>query len=252
MTRRQGAALCTACHDVKKLATVAGHAGMDVPNANCVSCHDPHAQPKGRHGLLLPAVHLPFARGDCTECHTARGRSTLKQTGAALCVTCHPSGAWSTRKNKHAPLASERACLSCHGPHGGTAAPTLVASRETLCFDCHDRKQFEGRIVHAALKRGCTTCHDPHGSDGPGLLKEKEVATLCQKCHADLSKHFHRTTSDRPGPDGKPMTCTSCHSPHAAEIDGLLLKDPKRDLCVQCHDSSMLERGVGGSGGGPH
>jgi predicted CXXCH cytochrome family protein len=35
------------------------------------------------------------------------------------------------------------------------------------------------------------------------------------------------------------MRCTSCHSPHSSDIEGLLSHDPKRELCVQCHDPSM-------------
>jgi predicted CXXCH cytochrome family protein len=257
MTRRPGAALCTACHDPKKLAATPRHAGMDIPAANCVSCHDPHAQPKGQRGLLQSAKHMPFVRDECTACHTSRGSAKLKKSGAELCLTCHPKGGWVGRKHTHAPVSTGPQCLSCHGPHGGAGVPSLRTAGDALCFGCHERKKFQGAVVHAAMKRGCVTCHDPHGSDGPRLVKESNIADACRKCHADNSKHFHRTTSDRPAPDGQPLTCTSCHSPHAAAYPGLLNKDPKRDLCVQCHDSPMSP-GEGGShgsapgGGGKH
>jgi predicted CXXCH cytochrome family protein len=73
------------------------------------------------------------------------------------------------------------------------------------------------------------------------LMNEPSIADQCRKCHADLSKHLHPVTSDKPTPDGTPLTCTSCHDPHSAEHEGLLRFDGKRDLCVQCHETSMTK-----------
>ena len=86
-------------------------------------------------------------------------------------------------------------------------------------------------------------CHDAHGSNGPKLMNEKTIADMCQSCHTDLSKHFHKTSSERLDPDGRPLTCTSCHLPHAGELDGLLKADPKRDLCIRCHDPNIVPGG---------
>jgi predicted CXXCH cytochrome family protein len=117
-----------------------------------------------------------------------------------------------------------------------------------MCYSCHDRKQMQGEVVHGAMKKGCVSCHDPHGSDGPKLLKQTSIENMCITCHADMSKHFHPTTSKKNDSTGRPLTCTSCHSPHAAPFEGLLLHDAKRDLCVQCHDPSMAPPGGGGHG----
>ena len=96
------------------------------------------------------------------------------------------------------------------------------------------------------MAKGCTSCHDAHGSNGPKLIKQSDVVTLCQSCHGDLGKHYHPVKSDKPDGRGQPMTCTSCHDPHAAEYPGLLQREPKRELCIQCHDPSMAP----GAGGG--
>ena len=252
MTRRPGAALCLVCHDAKTPTMVARHAGVDLPKAACTSCHDPHTQPKGQHGLLKTAKHVPFMRGDCSACHVSRGNAALKKTGADLCLSCHPKGGWTGRAHTHQPVLEGPQCLNCHGPHGGSAQPSLKVGGDELCFQCHDRHVMEGVVQHGALKKGCVTCHDPHGSDGPHLLKQATVEHLCMSCHSDLSKHFHPSTSRKADPTGRPLTCTSCHQPHAAKFKALLDHDPNRDLCVQCHDPSIVPgdgSGHGGQGG---
>jgi predicted CXXCH cytochrome family protein len=242
MTRRTGSAICSGCHSLKSPAITAKHPGMALESVNCVSCHDPHVQPKGKSGLIGQFPHLPFLRGECTSCHTVRGSKTLIAKGAELCFKCHEDAAgWVKRKHLHAPLGSEQQCVACHAPHAGAGQPLLKVADAQLCYGCHSHKQFEGKVVHQALEGGCETCHDPHGSDGPALLKAADVASLCQTCHTDLSQHYHPTTSEKPDPrTGRPLTCTSCHLPHASEIEGLLIAEPKRELCIQCHDPSMV------------
>jgi predicted CXXCH cytochrome family protein len=227
------------CHVATKPALVAKHPGIDLAKVNCQSCHDPHVQKKGEHALMLPAKHLPFMRGDCTGCHIEKGKPALKKTGADLCVSCHPQGGWVGRKNVHPPLASGAQCLNCHGAHGGEGTPNLKRPESELCFDCHRREAFQGKFVHQALEQGCTACHDPHGSNGPKLINAATIEDVCRTCHADLSKHFHKTSSDRLDPSGRPLTCTSCHRPHAADEEGLLIAEPKRELCIRCHDPNM-------------
>lgn len=240
MTRREGAALCTVCHAVTKPGMSAKHQGVDLAKSNCISCHDPHIQPRGEKGLMLAAKHVPFMKGECTSCHTAQGSPQLKKTGPEMCTSCHEKGGWAGRANTHAPVKSEKHCLTCHGPHGGLSVPSLSApSAQALCMTCHDRSGFEGKVVHKPLQKGCNSCHDAHGSDGPKLIKQRSIEDQCQSCHGDLTRHYHPTKSTRPDPEGRPLTCTSCHDPHAAEFKGLLARDPKRDLCLQCHDPNV-------------
>jgi len=240
MVRRQGGALCTSCHDPTKPALTGKHPGMPLATVNCISCHDPHVQFKGRHALLWQSQHTPFMRGDCKMCHTAKGSPTTVAKGSALCLKCHPALKADLEKTHvHTALRIGQECLSCHGAHGGPAVPNLRRTQPALCLDCHDRKQFEGTVRHKALDQGCTTCHVPHGSDAAGLLKQPPPQ-LCQTCHTDLSKHFHKTSSTRPDPrTGEALTCLSRHSPHSAPLEGLLQFEPKRELCIQCHDPSM-------------
>jgi predicted CXXCH cytochrome family protein len=192
--------------------------------------------------VLRPAQHVPFLRGECRSCHAAPGGGTLVAKGAALCLKCHEGvKAMLAQKVVHAPLTGERECLACHSPHAGAAAPVLVAAPEQLCWRCHDRSLVQGKVVHAALEQGCLTCHDPHSSDHAKLVKQ-DVNELCRTCHTDLAKHYHPTGGPDAKPDprtGQPLSCVSCHRPHAGDVESLLIYEPKRELCIQCHDPNM-------------
>jgi predicted CXXCH cytochrome family protein len=179
-----------------------------------------------------------------------RGEPALRRTGADLCVDCHSAGAWVGRAHTHPPLQTGKQCLNCHGPHGGVAPPSLKVPGDQLCFTCHSRKLIEGTVVHPALRKGCVVCHDPHGSDGPALLRQGSIENMCRKCHADLSKHFHRPTSPKLDPRGQPLTCTSCHSPHAAAFPNLLLQEPKHQLCARCHGETLSPADTSATGSG--
>ena len=242
MARREGAALCLTCHAAGKPSMVAKHPGMSLETVRCVSCHDPHVQRKGARGLFRPSQHLPFARGECRSCHTSTGAAATLVPGQELCFRCHEQGkAWMARATVHAALKSDRQCLACHEPHGGAARPLLRRDGDQLCFTCHEAKAFDGRVKHAALEQGCTACHDPHASEGPKLV-EKDIPALCQTCHTDMSKHFHPTARGTDPRSGGPLVCTSCHRPHASEENALLTHEPKRELCIECHDPTMAPR----------
>ena len=247
MLKREGGAMCAVCHDLKKPELVAKHPGQDLTAVNCVSCHDPHVMGKGRKSLIRAFPHLPFARGECTSCHVKQGERALVAEGSELCLKCHKdSRAFAAKASKHPPMTSGMQCLSCHEPHAAEAPKLLRKAGDDLCFTCHDAARMKGAVRHKALDQGCVSCHDAHGGDGAKLMKAKNEADLCRKCHTDLASHYHPTSSTKPDPrTGQPLRCTSCHQPHASELPGLLTHDPKRDLCVQCHDPSMMP-GAGG------
>jgi predicted CXXCH cytochrome family protein len=138
----------------------------------------------------------------------------------------------------HPPLETQQQCLSCHEPHAAAGLHLLRRSGDDLCFSCHNRKLIAGRVVHPALEQGCTVCHSPHASDQPKLTLTP-VSALCQQCHDDMSKHFHKVAGVKDPRTGEELACTGCHRPHASDNDHLLTADPKRELCIQCHDPNM-------------
>jgi predicted CXXCH cytochrome family protein len=208
-----------------------------------VSCHDPHAGPAGAKGLLKPAPHRPFAQGKCDDCHGTKRTGATVAAVPELCFKCHePKREWLSAPVVHAPLKTKEACLACHGPHSGEPTAILVKAGEALCFTCHDPKPFRRKNVHAALADGCETCHDPHGSKNQKLLLH-DVDTLCRGCHEDMTKHYHPVTGKTDPRTGGPLACTGCHLPHSSDQEALLTYEPRRELCIQCHDPSMIPEG---------
>ena len=59
--------LCVTCHNTASEKIVKAHGGMQVKDANCVGCHDPHAAEGSK--LFHPVQHKPFAGAVCTACH---------------------------------------------------------------------------------------------------------------------------------------------------------------------------------------
>ena len=236
--------VCSSCHDPDTPVMKTKHQGFAIAKADCVSCHDPHAQPVGKKGLLKPALHSPFARNQCSSCHGTEKTGAPAQPVAELCGTCHePTKAWAKKAVIHAPLKTQDACVSCHAPHAGQARPALKLEGSKLCFTCHNRAMIEGKFTHKALDQGCATCHDPHATDASKLLTQ-DVDTLCRRCHMDMSKHFHPVSGKKDPRTGDPLTCVGCHTPHSGEFEHLLTHEPKRELCLQCHDTTMKKPGM--------
>jgi predicted CXXCH cytochrome family protein len=171
------------------------------------------------------------------------------------CLKCH--AALAGKKEVHA--AVHMGCKSCHTevdasttPHkyGGKFAKGLSAEGPALCANCHDKKLFEGKLVHGPVAAGlCLACHDAHTSDNQGLLT-KAPATLCLDCHPDVKKGPHViagfTRSGHPlGNDakqakdplrpGKTFYCGSCHEPHRSVLPKLARFGKGMDSCQKCH-----------------
>jgi predicted CXXCH cytochrome family protein len=176
----------------------------------------------------------------------------------ADCVQCH--GDLATKKVVHA--AVQMGCRTCHDqldattvPHKskGKAPKGLSAESPALCGNCHEKKQFEGKVVHAPVAAGmCTGCHDPHSAANVGLLV-KPPAALCLDCHADVKKKPHvivgfsggghplgdatkaKEVAD-PLRSGKPFYCAACHEPHRSQRPRLNRFDKGMGSCQKCHN----------------
>ena len=59
--------LCTGCHDPSDPLSIEAHHGIPITGSDCGGCHEPHGSASQR--LLAPAMHSPFAEGDCEICH---------------------------------------------------------------------------------------------------------------------------------------------------------------------------------------
>jgi predicted CXXCH cytochrome family protein len=188
----------------------------------------------------MPNKHAPFADKDCSACHDPAGNVPAT---VAACAECHEN----TKGFQHAHNAGrtgEKAnelglCLDCHSPHAGHDNLLVRPSETATCVQCHDRREFNRKTVHAALEEGCTTCHDVHDRDMLAL-RGAAINDKCADCHDAAKTHAHPTSPEKRDPRTRgPLTCTGCHEPHSSDFEKMLTHDQKRDLCVQCHSAGM-------------
>lgn len=172
------------------------------------------------------------------------------------CLECHAA----VVKKKVMHAAMEKGCIYCHSeieagvtPHKlkGKSAKARAAENSAMCDDCHEKKMFQGKVVHGPIVAGaCYDCHDSHASDHVGLLK-KEPATLCLDCHPDVKKGPHvvagfsraghplgndKKEAKDPLRAGKKFYCVSCHEPHASQLPKLNRFGPGMTSCQKCHE----------------
>lgn len=110
-------------------------------------------------------------------------------------------------------------------PRGGSAQESCQSAQ------CH-ATLVQGSVVHEAAE-SCDTCHEatatPHPQKGTATFKLTETEpALCTNCHDGLAG---KAEVHAPFADG---SCTTCHSPHAANNARLLLR-PQKELCADCH-----------------
>jgi DmsE family decaheme c-type cytochrome len=241
---------CAQCHDdVAAAFALTAHGLPQRAGATCVACHgdgerhmdegDPALirKPLGRDGqgtcltchapVLSQAVAVTAAHSHagvfCDACHVVHPGAgappvhLLREQPLALCTSCHPSQEAAFRRPfGHDLRDSGVTCVSCHDPHGGRGARSLVLDRsgEGPCVTCHAEKRGPFVFPHVGSTAGsCLSCHQPHGSSNPMALTRAKVAQLCLECHSPTTggtlgsqpPSFHDLLSPRYA------QCTVCH-----------------------------------------
>jgi len=138
-----------------------------------------------------------------------------------------------------------RACvLWCAWAVFGSAASAQVATapkREvplvpTNCTDqCH-KPIITHTVMHKPGAADCAACHIQVGEFKDHKFAFKAAREeLCLKCH-QLTAETH---PHKPVAEGK---CMDCHDPHGSEHKAQLIADPKRDLCIKCHENTYAKK----------
>ncbi len=237
--------LCVACHDPTGAPFRKQHMEYDVGGSRCTSCHDPHGSDNG--GILWANVHAPIERKMCTQCHNPPSSPDALQTQSEkieLCRGCHSRMVNETlaRSRIHGPLVDETSCLNCHSPHASSEQGLLRDAPLVLCGNCHEdsiRRQERSLTKHPPIEEGdCTSCHSPHSSDAVFLLAQSDVVELCSNCHDWKAHSSHPIGPDviDPRNESLGLDCLSCHRTHGTPHKYFGHADPKKDLCVLCHE----------------
>lgn len=180
-------------------------------------------------------VHGPVGAKICTICHTPQADKKHKFEFSAdkeeLCFSCHEAKRdMMLEDHLHTPV-SDGNCVGCHDPHQSDYRFTLKGSASDLCYQCHDKVNFNKEFVHGPVGVGdCNACHNPHASANEKQLNFPKEE-LCFQCHKEYQgmmnkRHIHPPVEE---------DCTNCHNPHANDSKFLLPKDMP-DLCYGCHE----------------
>lgn len=201
---------CVKCHNME-INETPGVAFEDVTESNCYACHKELGQYK--------YAHAPSVNWLCTSCHNGKtGMKNRESAGESkylfpdpigkTCLSCHNSNTtdkskigWEQKRYHHDPAESGR-CNRCHNPH---SSPNLAHLRKPiweLCVGCHEDKAEGAHVVNTSFVR---------------------------------AKHPTRGVPD-PSREGRELSCTSCHNPHASDKP-FFLPDNRGNkmICTMCH-----------------
>lgn len=193
-------------------------------------------------GFRVNRFHIGKNESLCTECHKLK-----EGAGPESCRECH--GKLVSREVAHPPAMI--GCTLCHagGKDSRYAWNDPIAD---TCFMCHgDKKEiwYSKKYMHGPPSTGkCYICHNPHSERRRFFLK-KQIVDLCTTCHSEKREEKHPlvgfvyasahpiTGKPDPARQGRELSCTSCHEPHASNFRFFFQNDYSGEaiLCLRCH-----------------
>ena len=273
-----GTANCVTCHDPHQSAVPKLMAKFSHPPFADKSCDTCHAAPKDGKVVLTAAsakelcvtchsdkadqiakakVQHPGAAGDCTDCHNPHAGNNpgfVQPSPVAACLNCHSEQAELQKKPHIHQPAFQQGCATCHDPHGNENAHLLRTDKvNNLCLECHgpDRSpvKLEAEHVYTIFDGKVKLPEDYFAMKRPPILPLQYGTGHPTERHpiSDVTNLSTKSVT--------PMSCLTCHQPHAGADNGMLVKDqaPNMEFCRTCHSNPMDLKSVGNekpSGGG--
>jgi len=229
--------LCLSCHDgtialgnvlqpaagiqmnMELTASRRSYLDTDISNDHPVSFNYYEALPNPELSPVIPAGLRTYGNGNihCTTCHDPHDDTfgkflVMGNQFSALCTTCHVNVAgwngsshatstkiWFAGGQGRGKSVAERACGSCHTPHGAGGPKRLLhqLEEEKNCYPCHD-----GTVAAKDIKSQFTKIsHHP-----------VEATTI------DITGNAHDPAEDLMFLQGH-VECVDCHNPHATNGD---------------------------------
>jgi len=238
---------CETCHAAAKDGKVV------LTNADsralCVTCHAEQAEQ-----MQKATVQHPGAQGECIACHSphaSRSDRLLSPDPVKICENCHSEQA---QLHKTAPFLHPAAfrdgCFTCHSGHGGQRPKLLRAEGNALCLECHSPRRspkYDAATGTVSIFNGAVRMPGDYFARLPmlGLLNMDTAGH-------PTAGHPVTAAIDRGDPDKKrPMTCMSCHKPHAGASTRMFVTDTATSmpLCGRCHHGEI--GGVPDAAGNP-
>jgi len=228
---------CETCHAPAKEGKVV----LTQPDAKtiCLTCHDD----KGKEIDSAKVPH-PGAMGDCTDCHSPHASSQPglpKTDSVSICLGCHTDLDDFRKKPFHHQPAFAQGCSTCHTPHGGENDHLLRAKGNALCLECHGPDSVPQRDdANHLLTIFNGTVRLPED-----YYQKNRVPILPLRFGLGHPVEYH-PVSDVMEPTNQskvktPLSCLSCHQPHASAEANLLVKDQANNMafCDNCHKNRL-------------
>ena len=227
-----GKSACATCHLPPKDGKVVLKTAS--PKELCLTCHS-----KTEEQIQKATVQHPGAAKDCTECHDPHAGKTPgfpKPDAVNACLRCH--GGQAKEQNKkflHQP-AFGQGCSTCHEPHGGENNHLLRATTiNSLCLECHgpDSRPSPVKDEHVVkIFNGSVTLPEGYFGMVPVLPIKYGLGHPIQRHPVVDQMDPADVTKVR-----VPISCSSCHQPHASAERNLLVKDQANNImfCAGCH-----------------
>jgi len=218
----------------------------------CTQCHSDVAVRPGTPEELLP--HRMIPEGECGRCHfphSSENPMMMREPSSRICYSCHPKKTRSFHEKKGFSIY---VCQKCHDLHRPTLPHLIADSSRSLCLQCHEFRTDAAFTHEFILEGGCFICHTFHEAS-----LSDDIATICLRCHGDNP----RLSEAHGGIIIGDSRCTNCHRPHQSDKGKLLyafehepfgerdcascheelvelLDEPRRDLCLSCHDDKDM------------
>jgi predicted CXXCH cytochrome family protein len=256
---------CLECHDPHQSASPKLMVKFQHPPFEAKACDTCHAAPKDGKVVLTQAdakslcltchadkgkqidtakVPHPGAAGDCTDCHSphASNEPGLPKTDSvSICLGCHTDIADLQKKAFHHQPAFAQGCATCHTPHGGDNDHLLRAKGNALCLECHGPDAVPQKVADQDL---LTIFNGAVRLPGDYYQKNK-VPVLPLRYGLGHPVEYH-PVSDVMDPTNQskvktPLSCLSCHQPHASAQPDLLINDQANNMafCDNCHKNRL-------------
>ncbi len=228
---------CEICHapakDGKVVLTQADSKSL------CLTCHDDK-------GKLIDSAKVPHpgAMGDCTECHSPHAASQPglpKTDSVSICLGCHSDINDLLKKPEHHQPAFSQGCATCHTPHGGENDHLLRAKGNDLCLECHGPdarpQKLEAEKMYTIFK-GTVKLPDDY-------YTKNRVPVLPLRFGLGHPVEYHPVSDVMDPTDNSkvktPLSCLTCHQPHASAKPNLLVKDQANNMafCDNCHKNRL-------------
>ncbi|MDR3739281.1 MAG: cytochrome c3 family protein [Terracidiphilus sp.] len=228
---------CDTCHQPVKDGKI--QLTQDSVKALCVTCHDDKAK-------LIDTAKVPHpgAAGDCTDCHSphASNQPGLPKTDSvSICLGCHSDIDDLRKKSYHHQPAFAQGCSTCHTPHGGDIDHLLRAKGNALCLECHGPESVP---QHDEANR-LLTIFSGSVRLPEDYYKKNKVPVLPLRFGLGHPVDLHPVSDVMDPTDMSkvktPLSCLSCHQPHASARPDLLIKDQANNIgfCDNCHKNRL-------------